>query len=95
MTDYISREAIIQFGETQLKHLDDGEAYRRLDAWLNFAPAADVRPAVRGKWTTEHLASTSGGTYAVVRCSECFSQFPMWHTNFCPNCGADMREEQT
>ena len=54
---------------------------------LKKLPAADVRPVVRGKWTL------SGGSYAVVQCSECNSQFLIWRTNFCPDCGADMREE--
>lgn len=40
--EYIERDAVIEFGERQLKRLDDGEAYRRLDAWLNSIPAADV-----------------------------------------------------
>jgi len=44
--EYIERAAVIEFGEQQLKRLDDGEAYRRLDAWLNTIPAADVRPVV-------------------------------------------------
>ena len=43
MAEYIERDAVIEFGERQLKRLDDGEAYRRLDAWLNSIPAADVQ----------------------------------------------------
>ena len=43
-----------------------------------------------GKWIHEHLASTSGGSYPVVRCSECKCSFPMSETNYCPNCGAKM-----
>ena len=62
-----------------------------LDA-INSIPAADVREVKRGKWTLGHLPSTSGGSYAVVQCSECNSQFPIWRTNYCPNCGADMRD---
>ena len=46
-----------------------------------------------GHWGHERLASTNGGNYAVVRCSVCKSQFPMWETNYCPNCGAKMDEE--
>lgn len=62
---------------------------------LDHISAADVRPVVRGEWANEHLASTSGGTYAVIRCSVCKSQFPLYKTNYCPNCGADMREVTT
>ena len=46
-----------------------------------------------GRWISEHLASTSGGSYAVVRCSVCKAQFPMYKTNYCPNCGARMMDE--
>lgn len=46
-----------------------------------------------GKWKRENLVATVGGTYSVVRCSECKAQFPFWETNFCPNCGAVMRGE--
>lgn len=50
--------------------------------------AADVRPVVRGRWQTV-------GIGAGERCSVCGAHFigdsPMdWE--FCPNCGADMRE---
>lgn len=43
-----------------------------------------------GRWINEQLASTSGGSYSVVRCSVCKAQFPMYKTNYCPNCGARM-----
>lgn len=94
-TDYISRSAFKEEVRRLSTHYLNEWSTLGVLAAVDRIPAADVREVKRGKWTTEHLASTSGGTYAVVRCSECFSQFPMWHTNFCPNCGADMREEQT
>lgn len=47
----------------------------------------------RGKWSHEQLYSTSGGTYAVIRCSECKAQYPIWDTKYCPNCGARMDGE--
>ena len=69
-------------------------------------PAADVRPVVRGEWEhTEGFDDYGGGRYVEWTCSVCFSKAkggwavrdehidepPAW--NFCPNCGADMREE--
>ena len=42
-----------------------------------------------GKWIRENLASTSGGVYPVVHCSEC-NIVGYWEPNFCPNCGARM-----
>ena len=68
--------------------------------------AADVRPVVRGEWEkTEDFDEYGGGRYVEWTCSVCFSKAkggwavrdehidepPAW--NFCPNCGADMREE--
>ena len=50
---------------------------------------ADVRPVVRGKW---RLYSPLTDTY---ECDKCGYQVidESFRTNFCPNCGADMREE--
>ncbi len=55
---------------------------------------------IRGKWLIDPLCSTTNDIYQVcryLRCSECDHQEPWpWLTrrNFCPNCGADMREEE-
>lgn len=46
----------------------------------------------RGEWEIDHLCSTSGGTYQVLRCSICEHSEPwLMGRNFCPNCGARMR----
>ena len=47
-------------------------------------PAADVRPVRFGK-LEKYGAS--------IRCSVCGFDTQSWDVNFCPNCGADMREE--
>ena len=98
--DYISREAAI---ESMYK---DAEAHQdhtfwttQYEALLNI-PADDVRPVVRAKWTiSEH---------EYLDCSVCgYSFYTGFDTmreakeylesgytpNYCPNCGADMREE--
>lgn len=91
MSDYIKREDAIR----SIADHDDfkGERWMK-EAWADYliedAKPADVAPVKHGKWKHERLPSTSGGTYAVVRCSECKSQFPMWETKYCPNCGARM-----
>lgn len=54
---------------------------------------ADVAPVRHGRWTHERLPSTSGGSYAVIRCSECQLQVPTYETRYCPNCGARMDGE--
>lgn len=55
---------------------------------MNEVPAADVRPVVRGKWRPY---SPLTDTY---ECDKCGYQVidEIFRTNFCPNCGADMRE---
>lgn len=64
-------------------------------------PAADVRPVVRGRWI--HTTQPMGWRdEECAECSVCGEDFVLdeWamddFTNlmhFCPNCGADMREE--
>jgi len=54
-------------------------------------PAADVRPVVRGKWKRVDPRST----VVTFRCSECNYYAHVNATNFCPNCGADMRDDET
>lgn len=73
---------------------DYKEALKSLLSKIDNAPTIDATPVRHGHWTHERLVSTSGGTYAVVRCSECKWQHPMLETKFCPNCGAKMYEEE-
>lgn len=58
-------------------------------------PAADVRPVVRGRWVWPEPSKTRDRPY----CSNCLND-AYWDDdrgfvtdNYCPNCGADMREE--
>jgi rubrerythrin len=60
---------------------------RRYAEKLKQIPAADVRPVVRGTWTRVDY-EPCGHDYICSECG-CMSDGP-W--NFCPNCGADMRE---
>ena len=50
--------------------------------------AADVRPVVRGEWQFHMFAANSWG----YECRVCHTTWDT-PTNYCPNCGADMREE--
>ena len=97
MTDYISREAAI---ESFRKNLDGGYVLTddaQTTHILQSLPAADARPVVRGKWKV-----SVHKTYYDVSCSVCginsFFQVDekdsVSYAKFCPNCGADMREEQ-
>lgn len=107
--DYISREAAVELLSQPItmsmclsvEECHHKIAQQRIDRYLvENIPAADVRPVVRGKWTiSEH---------EYLDCSVCgYSFYTGFDTmreakeylesgytpTFCPNCGADMREE--
>ena len=96
MTECIERDAAIAYASLP-KHLREYQTMNLDDAWedgYDFAirqiesiPAADVRPVVRGKWRK------IGKNSCIFVCSACDKTFP-YKTNFCPNCGADMRAEE-
>lgn len=94
MTEYIEREQARQVicGWCEYdtcpgydNYWDKCDAKRR----LNDIPTADVKPVVRGEW---RLYSPLTDAY---ECNNCGYQVidESFRTNFCPNCGADMRPE--
>jgi len=57
-------------------------------------PAADVKPVKRGGWNWITLRDDFPQDVGEYRCSCCGMERPIIHPlNYCPNCGADMREE--
>lgn len=71
--------------------LEDGEDRSTFYAVIERQPTID--PVKHGRWSREHLPSTSGGTYEVWRCSECQSAFN-WRMRYCGYCGARMEGEE-
>ena len=75
----------------------------KLDGLMNENHAiqteADVRPVVRGKWKKrmEEKETPYYKSFTPIwSCSECGTEYDpsfCMTINFCPNCGADMREE--
>ena len=58
---------------------------------------ADVREIKRGRWVFDNIIFTdadgvSRSGMRGYKCSEC-GGFCVGESNYCPNCGADMREE--
>jgi len=78
------RKIIYEIGEAPCRSCGINDVIDDIDS---FPTSDDVKPVVRGKW--EHFGSD------VFRCSECGYGIQPWNigVNFCPNCGADMREE--
>ena len=50
-----------------------------------YRQAQEDRP--KGEWVNKE------GVYGAAYCSECNYELRVNNTNFCPNCGADMRSE--
>lgn len=96
MTDYIPREAVLEFVEPdarpflaeRIKSIPAADVVERASGIIGVIPAADVRPVVRGKWIDYQQ-----GRWVYAKCSECETVHDV-KSNYCPSCGADMREEQ-
>jgi len=86
MDDFISREEALS---AQNKSMNLNEMRERLKR----IPAADVRPVVRGKFE-DAMQSCHDSPH--VKCSVCGEYYWRYFNkfNFCPNCGADMRETE-
>lgn len=103
---YISREAAIEAIRSECVGCvgqEIGErfcckcAIRQREVALYSVPAADVRPVAHGHYIGEYDGYADGNpVYDMWYCSECGCCFEDWDEkptyNFCPNCGADMRE---
>ena len=81
MSRYIDADAL-------LKGKDDHEMISTHTIWN--APTADVRENVRGRWEYVQYDSPQIGNW---NCSACRAINVAGTTDFCPNCGADMRTD--
>ena len=55
---------------------------------MEIEEAPTIEPRPRGRWTRKH------NVHGAVYCSLCDYELHTNDTNFCPDCGADMREEE-
>ena len=96
MSDLISRSKLIEEikNDLALKYTGDvtvnfinGMIARQNEIVdiINNQPTVEAVPVVHGEWIDEF-----GKFLLLYKCSECSSEYP-WNTNFCPNCGCDMR----
>lgn len=85
MAEYIEREALKdKFSEL----LPIGHTIRSI---IDEIPTADVVEVRHGRWVKRQFADEP--TVFGFRCSECHLTFDV-NSNYCPNCGADMRGEK-
>lgn len=94
---YISQDAAIDAVDVCNLHRGIIDA---LQAIISDIPTADVRPVVHGHYVGEYDGYADGNpVYDMWYCSECGCCFEDWDEkptyNFCPNCGADMREVES
>lgn len=89
MAEYIEKAALMGLIESEARCWgDDYDWWQCLADIEDFKPA-NVRPVVRGRWIDYD------DDYGAYSCSKCEKDAPediQW--NFCPNCGADMREDK-
>ena len=86
MSDYISRQAAIDV----LAEGMCGDLECKIHEKIKALPSADVRENVRGEWID--FGHDFYGDYE-YKCSSC-GMTANYTTDFCPNCGADMRGGQ-
>lgn len=102
MDDYIIREKAVNAAIDAVDDWDGGCNKSRaelIEMEMNKLPAADVKPVLRGKWM---LVDTEDGdrddtllmTWGCNRCGKEFKTAGRMDFDFCPNCGADMREDK-
>ena len=91
MTEYIEREKIgLTDSEIAMCNGDYKEAFKMLLEKIESIHAANVRPVVQGEWQFHMFTANSWG----YECRVCHTTWDA-PTNFCPNCGADMRNLQS
>lgn len=69
----------------------------RMRQWFEHLPTADAQEVRPGKWIDGKRMSFDGTFHWFRQCSECLYERedddPEKDTNYCPNCGAKMMED--
>ena len=90
MSDLISRQAAIdrltEYGNGRAVFISVGEAIIRIEQ----LPSAQPEPKM-GKWERHYCEDGNPDGWQCDKCKEWY-YFGQTLPNFCPNCGADMRE---
>ena len=76
-------------GRARIAHFNE---HSRFLAMIDRAPTIEARPVVRGEWLLRHEGRGHYWECSVCHTNPCI--YVTKDTNFCPNCGADMRGEE-
>lgn len=82
----INADALMQ--DIEKYHLSDG----KFQHWVEVQPTIEERKTGKWKKVSASRYVTSVRRYA-YKCSECGDIYDLY-SNFCPNCGADMRGDK-
>ena len=88
MPEYIERSALLRALSKEVGYNDDGDQEINSDTVfiaIESAPAADVAPAMHGRWIPFHSEAAGDIQY----CSRCEIGSPD-KTDYCQHCGACM-----
>lgn len=100
MTEFIEREAVLKAIHDEWDEVCnyDGSGHalaNEMEDVIYRVPTADVQPVVHGQW----LKRDDMPRICKCKCSACgYADYPSkndrywFERNYCPNCGADMRE---
>ena len=69
------------------------DAIEKADKKMKELPTIETEPVKHGRWIYDDEAYPGGNPYGHYDCDQCGESVPH-KTNYCPNCGADMRGEQ-
>ena len=85
MAEYIEREALMMYADTQPGGLISNKS-------IQFFQAADVAPVKHGRWIEHKHFHHDHYIDSTYKCSECKVEEPLT-SDYCPNCGARMDDE--
>ena len=98
MAEYIEKEAVVRYlkgySEKELNSMSPygmitSSVLNKVERAISEIPAADVQIVRRGKWVDMEL----GELYKCSVCRRIINFEKVDFYNFCPQCGADLRED--
>jgi hypothetical protein len=93
MVEYIDKNKAIELIKELENIKDVSEAEEWVDIFISTINELPIIELKHGQWIYDDEAYPGGNPYGHYNCDQCWESVPH-KTNYCPNCGADMREEE-